>query len=184
MTGSVRLEASVVIEESRLRLDYQIINDSDRAIYAFVLATDGARKTYPHQAYTCLSEDRKTLQLLLGATPEPTGISLNFLALPLAVCIQSRARYESYLDLQIPVQEWHAYDPSDYPDGAEEVAVGHLDFEVTYIDENNTFFVDRAGEEGHVQVDGHPVEKLLFSYRLDQSVNVLVRPAEFNRFSL
>lgn len=184
MTGSVRLEASVVINKSRLRLDYQIFNDSDSAIYAFVLATDGAREAYPHQAYTCLSENRKSLQLLLGATPAPTEISLSFQALPFAVCIQSRARYENYLELNLPIREWHAYDPSDYQDRAEDVSVGHLDFEVTYVDEEHIFFADESGEKGYLQVDGYPIDKLLFSHTLDQPIRVLARPKDFSRFTL
>jgi len=184
LTDSVRLEASVTLNKSCLRLDYRIINDSDSGIYAYVLATDGSRKAYPHQAYACLSQDQKSLQLLLGETPPPGEISLNFRALPFAVHVKGHASHENYLSLQLPVQEWHAYDIPDDPDGAEEVKVGQLHFEVTYLDEDHIFFVDKTGEEGHVQVAGYPVEKLLFSHRLVHPVRVLARPTDFDRFSL
>lgn len=184
MTGAVRLEASVRLTNSHLRLDYQVINDSDRGIYAFVLATDAARKTYPHQAYTCLSADRKSLQLLLGETPPPGEISLSYRASPFAAFIESHSRLEDYLDLQLPIHEWHAYDPSNYADGAEEVNVSQLHFELTYLYDEQIFFVDETGEEGFVQVGGFPERKLLFSHRLDEPVRVLARPDDFSRFPL
>ena len=98
--------------------------------------------------------------------------------------IEGHARHENYLKLQIPIHEWHAYDVSDYSDGAEEVTVGHVHFEITYLNEDQIFFVDKTGEEGYVQVAGYPLEKLLSTHRLEQAVRVLLRPADFDRFSL
>lgn len=184
MTVSVELEASVTLTVDQLRLDYQIINGTDTDIYAYVLPTDGSLKPFPHQAYACLSKDKTAIYLLLGETPPPSGISLNVRAQPLAVFIPKNGRYENSLKLELPLLEWNAYDNGTYPNDNEVVTVSNVDLVITYVNQNQTFFVDRAGEKDYFQVGGYPVEKLKTTLKPEQPVSVRVRPDDFERFPI
>ena len=183
MTGQIELDVSVNITGGRLQLDYQIINGSYSNIYAYVLPIDGGRKPYHHQAYTCLSEDKSSVQLLLGDTPPPSGISVNFRAQPFAVLVPENGRYENYLKLQLPLLEWHAYHIEPSPD-AVEIEVDNIDFGITYVHESQTSYVDGTGEKGFLQVGGYPIEKLQVSHQLEHPVKVMVRPEGFERFPI
>lgn len=183
LSDSVYLRGSVSLVGNYLRIDYVITNETDTGIYAYVLPIDGRFNSYANDAYTCLAEDHFAIHLLLGEPPLPRGVSLSVRIQPFAVYIAANQSYESYLMLEMPLREWHAYSGRAYPDPPEETSVRQLKLMIEYVYEEETSFTEDTPHQGFFQVGGFPHHTLVFAHELAEPVNVLARTGPFDRFT-
>lgn len=177
MSKDVTMTCRLRPKPESLRIDYEIINDSRRGVYAFVLPTDSTMEPFHHRTYAALSSNRKILYLVVDQSPMPDARTRKGRrkAIPLACFIKPGARYSERFMAYYPVREWHAY--ASLHDGQYDAPaeVEHAILSIAYAFEDNIVRAERATVPGFHEVETVITHKLIQTLRLDGPIPVQAR---------
>ena len=177
MSKDVTLTCRLRPKPESLRIDYEIVNDTGRGVYAFVLPTSSTMEPFHHQTYAALSSNRKVLYLVVDRSPTPDARTLRGRrkAIPLATFLEPGARHSDRFMAYYPVREWHAYASSQDGQYGSAVPVGHAVLSIAYAFEDSIVRAEKARVPGYHEVETVTTQKLIQTLRLTEPIPVQPR---------
>lgn len=122
------------------------------------LVGDVKFKKYPNSAYTALSADGKRLNLILGTSPLPNDMEVEFGVPALYVKLLPKERITGEIQLQVPVNEWDAFHIPDADLESELVSVNEIALSISVIPQSKALAVEAAKAAiDHFRITGQPV---------------------------
>ncbi|MCG8421508.1 MAG: hypothetical protein MJE77_26615 [Proteobacteria bacterium] len=173
MSGDVTMTCQSRLMPESLRIDYEIVNHTDRGVYVYVLPTDSAMEPYHQQTYAALSANQRILYLVLDRSPigqEQGHNDRN--VVPLACYLKPAAQYQDRFVVYLPVREWHAYAVPQQSNYSSSVEVEHAVLSVAYLFEDDTEQVARSKVPGFHEVTGSLSQKLVITLKLPTPITV------------
>lgn len=170
-------------EEDRLRVDFTFANLARTSLYAYSLVASPVMEPLPHRAYTAYAEADESLHVLLGEAPAPNGLSVYAKVIPFASYLRPGEIHSDYVEVAVPVPEWHPYAKPSEADDVEIDQARRVTLLTDYWWERTSLrAAPIARHPGYFKALGTKLVRESTSVELTEPIPVLRRRDEYMRF--
>lgn len=178
----IDLTADLIIEDSRVRIEYTVRNTGREPVFVFTLPTEADGTPREESADAILVPDTRVLRISLAQPPLPPNREVYTKVLPLSRRLTPVEEHSGRIVLPLPVREYHPYAGKDEGEG-ELVDVEELLLMTQYVREVDAFFAREIEPlPGYFRANGHPAPRVEISLIPDAPLNAIRRQDEFFRF--